>query len=152
MMYFILMEDLPDRTPLGFGLAGARWNSNGIPMIYACNHIALNYLELLAIKGSAVAKCNWFLATIEVLGDIPSLDPSSLPQDWRMRPYPLSTQESGSLWAKRKTSPYLKVPSCRIPIAAYPKEHNLLINPLHPDFNNLVKFVKSEHANYEINS
>lgn len=146
------MENLPDRTPLGYGAAGARWNLNGVPLIYACNHVALNYLELLSIKGPSVAKCNWVLVTIEVLGDIPSLDPSTLPSNWRMRPYPTSTQQIGSQWAQRKTSPYLKIPSCRIPLAAYPQEHNLLINPLHPDFNKLVKYVSSEPVFYELNS
>lgn len=80
------MEDIPSRTPLGYGKAGARWNSNGDPLIYACNHISLNYLELLAIKGSIGADTKWKLITLEVHGEIPRLDPKSLPSDWKMRP------------------------------------------------------------------
>ncbi|MDQ3392988.1 MAG: RES family NAD+ phosphorylase [Bacteroidota bacterium] len=152
MKYYRLMENLPDRSPLGYGAAGARWNLKGIPLIYACNHLALNYLELLSIKGPSVAKSIWSLITIEVSGEIPHLDPSSLPIDWRMRPYPGSTQQIGSQWAQNKKSVYLKVPSCRIPLVGYSEEHNLLINPLHPDVNNLIKLVGSESVLYEINS
>lgn len=45
----------------------------------------------------------------------------------------------------------LMVPSCRIPTCAYPIEHNLLINPLHPDFLRDVKFVSQEDVNFEVN-
>lgn len=108
MKYFRLMEALPDRSPLGHGAAGARWNLNREPLIYACNHVAINYLELLSIKGTSVAKCSWALVIIEVIGDIPSLDPTTLPSNWRMRPYPKSTQQTGNQWAQKKASPYLK--------------------------------------------
>ena len=146
------MEDIPSRTPLGYGKAGARWNPNGVPLIYACNHVSLNYLELLAIKGSIVADTKWKLITLEVYGEIPRLDPKSLPSDWKMRPYPNSTQEIGSKWAQSMSSPYLMVPSCRIPLAGYPQEHNLLINPLHPEFTTLVKQIKIEQVLYELNT
>jgi hypothetical protein len=74
-----------------------------------------------------------------------------LPSDWKMRPYPISTQQIGSQWAQKMISPYLKVPSCRIAISSYPEEHNLLINPIHPDFGRLIKFIGSEPVSYELN-
>jgi RES domain-containing protein len=151
MKYFRLMEDHPDKTPLGYGRAGARWNFTGVPLIYACNHVSLSYLELFSIKGPAVANLNWILVTLEVLGDIPHLDPQGLPSDWKMRHYPISTQQIGSQWAQKMISPYLKVPSCRIAISSYPEEHNLLINPIHPDFGRLIKFIGSEPVSYELN-
>lgn len=114
--------------------------------------MALNYLDLLSIKGPSVAKSSWVLVIIEVKGDIPSLDPRTLPSNWRLRPYPKSTQQIGSQWAQKKTNPYLKVSSCRIPLAGFPQEHNLLINPLHPNFSKLVKHVRSEPVTYELNS
>lgn len=152
MEYYRLMENLPDRTPLGYGPAGARWNIKGVPLIYACNNVSLNFLELLSIKGPSVADANWILVTLEISGEIPHLSPNSLPEDWKRRPYPSSTQQIGGRWAQKKASAYLKVPSCRIPLTGYPQEHNLLINPLHPDFNTLVKYVKSEPVAYELNS
>lgn len=146
------MEDIPSRTPLGYGRAGARWNINGVPLIYACNRISLNYLELLAIKGSAVASTNWKLVTLEVSGSIPRFHTNSLPADWKRRPYPKSTQEFGSQWAQSMGSPYLIVPSCRVALTAYPEEHNLLINPIHPEFTTLVKHIKTEPVSYELNT
>ena len=146
------MEDIPDRTLMGYGRAGARWNLNGVPLIYACNHVSLNYLELLAIKGAAVASAKWKLVTLEISGKIPYLDPKSLPSDWKSRPYPKSTQEIGSQWAKSNKGLYLMVPSCRIALSGYPQEHNLLINPLHPDFTKLVKHAGTEQVLYELNT
>ena len=152
MRYYRLMEDIPDRTPLGYGRAGARWNFNGIPLIYACNHVSLNYLELLSIKGPVVTKSNWTLVTLEVSGEIHRLDPTGLPSDWKWKPYPRSTQEIGSQWAQKLLGYCLMVPSCRIALSSYPEEHNLLINPLHPEFNKLVKVIGTEQVLYELDN
>lgn len=151
MVYFRLIEDLPERTPLGYGLAGGRWNSFGTPMIYACNCSALNFLELLSIKGPVVSTSSWLLVQMEITAEVPSLSVADLPDNWRDRPYPYTTQEFGTQWAKRKFSPVLKVPSCRIPVSSFPREHNLLINPLHPDFFKKVKLVAVESVSFEVN-
>ncbi|MGK7395468.1 MAG: RES family NAD+ phosphorylase [Candidatus Cyclobacteriaceae bacterium M3_2C_046] len=150
-MYYRLIEKLPNRTPLGFGYGAARWNLPGTPLIYACKPGALNYLEMLSIKGASVTTSTWELVTLEVTGEIPRVAPDSLPSNWKRRPYPTSTQEIGTQWAQEKLSLCLKVPSCRISLSLYPQEHNLLINPLHPDFSALIKPVKSESISFEIN-
>lgn len=151
MKYFRLIEEVPDRTPLGYGTAGGRWNLNGTPMIYASNFSSITFMELLSIKGPIVTSTKWVLVMLEVLGDIPQLDSADLPSDWYRRPYPHSTQEFGTQWAQSMTTPYLKVPSCRIPLSSYPLEHNLLINPLHPERNNLVKVISTEQVSFELN-
>lgn len=152
MVYFRLIEDLPGRSALGFGLGAARWNSFGCPMIYTCSATALNFLELLAIKGSIVTQSKWKLISLKVEGEIQQLDSEYLSPDWTNRPYPSSTQEFGTQWAKSLMSPVLKIPSCRIPLQSYPHEHNLLINPLHPDFNQAVKFTDEWDVSFEVNS
>jgi RES domain-containing protein len=149
--YYRLIENLPGRSPLGFGLGAGRWNEYGTPLIYACNQISLNFLELLSIKGSIVSKASWYLVTLEISGEIPFLNPLDFPADWRRRPHPVSTQKIGNFWAKQMGSTALKIPSCRIPESTYPNEHNLLINPLHPDFIQNVKFISQEEVNFEIN-
>lgn len=151
MRYLRLIEDLPDRYPLGYGLAGGRWNSFGTPVIYACNCSALNFLELMCIKGSIVTASSWLLVEMDIVGEIPSLSVDNLPENWKSRPYPIATQEFGTHWAKRMVSPVLKVPSCRIPLSRFPMEHNLLINPLHRDFTNTVKLQAVEKVVFEIN-
>ncbi|MEX2594987.1 MAG: RES family NAD+ phosphorylase [Anditalea sp.] len=151
MEFFRLIEDVLGRIPLGYGLGGGRWNSVGTPMVYSCNCCALNFLELLSIKGSVVSSSSWNLVTLEISGEIPYLDVNDLPSNWKKRPYPYSTQEFGTQWAKGLVSPVLKVPSCRIPFSRYPQEHNLLINPLHPDFSKAVKLVAVESVSFEVN-
>ena len=79
-------------------------------------------------------------------------EPTHLSADWKNRPHPRSTQEFGTTWAKGMISPVLKIPSCRIPLSTYPSEHNVLINPLHPDFINSVKLVEEWDVSFEVNS
>ena len=151
MLYFRLIEDLPERSPLGYGLAGGRWNTYGTPLIYACNCAALNFLELLCIKGPVVSTSGWLLVQMEILGDIPSLSAEDLPDNWKARPYPQPTQEFGTKWAQNRISPVLKVPSCRIPLSRFPLEHNLLINPLHEAFSQIVEMKSVEKVSFEVN-
>lgn len=152
MRYFRLIENLEGRSSLGFGLGAGRWNQYGTPMIYGCSVSSLNFLELLSIKGAVVTKSKWKLVTLEIQTSIPELDATLLPSDWRNRPHPRSTQEFGTAWAKGMISPILKIPSCRIPLSSYPNEHNLLINPLHPEFQNSVKGVEEWDVSFEVNS
>ncbi|WP_092899713.1 RES family NAD+ phosphorylase [Algoriphagus aquimarinus] len=152
MTYFRLIENLPGRSSLGFGLGAGRWNQYGTPIIYGCSISSLNFLELLSIKGAVVTESKWKFVVLEIQTPIPELDASQLPADWRNRPHPRSTQEFGTAWAKGMISPVLKIPSCRIPLNSYPAEHNLLINPLHADFQNSVKVVDEWDVSFEVNS
>lgn len=151
MKYFRLIEEAHKETLLGYGTSGARWNKDGTPLIYASNYSAINLIEFLSIKGPTVTECNWILVELNVLGDIPYLDSNDLPLDWDGRPYPKSTQDFGTEWAHGQSTPYLMVPSCRIPISRYPEEHNLLINPLHPDRSALVSVVSMEKVSFKLN-
>ena len=152
MRYFRLYEALPDRNGLSYGLGVGRWNEFGTPMIYACSASSLNFLELLSIKGPVVTQSRWKLAVLEITAPIAELDSDFLPRDWKNRPYPRSTQEFGTAWAKGMISPTLKIPSCRIPLQSFPNEHNLLINPLHRDFLKSVKLVQEWDVSFEVNS
>jgi len=152
MRYFRMIEDLAGRSPLGFGLGAGRWNEFGTPIIYGCNASSLNFLELLSIKGTVVTQSKWKLVVLEIPEKVPELDASHLPPDWKNRPHPRSTQEFGTAWAKGMISPVLKIPSCRIPLSSYPNEHNILLNPLHPDFRNSVKLVEEWDVSFEVNS
>ena len=103
-------------------------------MIYAGSSVAIVTSEFISIKGAAVVDTEWSLITYSMISEPPFLEIRSLPTGWDARPFPLTTQEVGAKWAKSLRSVCLKVPSARILLKAYPKEHNLLINPLHPDF------------------
>ncbi|GAA0879901.1 hypothetical protein GCM10009119_28700 [Algoriphagus jejuensis] len=151
MEYVRLYESLPGRNGLSYGLGTGRWNQFGTPLIYACSVSSLNLLELLSIKGPVVTQSQWKLALLTITESIPELDVDFLPNDWKNRPYPRSTQEFGSAWAKGMISPALKIPSCRIPLKSYPSEYNLLINPLHRDFNGWVKIKEEWDVSFEVN-
>ncbi len=151
MGYFRLYESLPGRNGLSYGLGTGRWNEFGTPLIYACSVSSLNLLELLSIKGPVVTESRWKLALLTVIDPIPELDVDFLPTDWKKRPYPRSTQEFGTAWAKGMISPVLKIPSCRIPLKSYPNEHNLLINPLHQDFTSRVRIDQEWDVSFEVN-
>jgi RES domain-containing protein len=98
-----------------------RWNELGTPMIYASSVSSLNFLELLSIKGHVVTQSVWKLSLLSIELPIPELNVDNLPADWKNRPYPRSTQEFGSLWAKRMISPVLKTLPVESPWQAIPK-------------------------------
>lgn len=151
MKYYRLFEDIPARSALGFGPGGARWNHKGIPIIYLSSYSSIAINEMLSIKGPIVAKSNWILATYEINGDIDAILPKNLPNDWNVRPAPRSTKDIGTIWANSMKTICLKVPSARLNLSSYPEEHNLLVNPLHPDFRNEIIPIKLEAFDFQIN-
>lgn len=60
---------------------------------------------------------------------VDELPVSDLPSRWRAYPAPEAVQEVGDGWLRSGAGPALRVPS-----AVVPREHNLLLNPVHPDF------------------
>jgi len=149
--YYRIIQRRLASNPLGYGSGGARWNPRGVPVIYAGSSISIITTEFLSIKGSAVVAAEWSLVTLTIADNPPVLDVKSLPKDWDARPYPLSTQEFGRQWTRLKSSVCLKVPSARIPLKAYPLEHNLLIDPLHPAFNKEVVVASIDQMFFNLN-
>ena len=152
MKYYRLYEDIPARLPLGFGLGGGRWNHHGVPIIYLSNFPSIVIIEILSIKGSTVARSNWKICAFEIKGPIPELGLNNIPKDWNKRPASRSTKDIGTLWARKMESVFLKVPSARLNLSAYSDEHNLLVNPLHPDFRKVVNYIGSEDFNFQLNN
>jgi RES domain-containing protein len=75
---------------------------------------------------------NLHIATIEIPAEasVTSIDIQTLPSDWRHYPAPASLATIGSQWAQRKRSLLLRVPSVVVR-----GDFNVLINPAHPEFN-----------------
>lgn len=147
MEYYRIVRREHAGTPHGFSHYGGRWNPRNVPVIYACSAVSLSMTEFLCIKGSQVLATKWSLITYSIKSNIPLLEKSRLPIDWDSCPYPLATQAFGANWVKTQISACLKIPSARLLLSAYPREHNLLINPFHPDFleNITVKTVEDLH-------
>ncbi|HEU5124757.1 MAG TPA: RES family NAD+ phosphorylase [Verrucomicrobiae bacterium] len=125
-------------TGEGARLYGGRWNSVGVPVVYASEHQSLAALEtrvhIDTTRKIKRYKCFAFhfdekLMQVFRIG--------SLPEDWQDEPPPPSVQAIGDAWVKAADSVILAVPSVIIPA-----ERNYLINPNHSDF----KKIKIENA------
>jgi RES domain-containing protein len=110
----------------GAMLAGGRWNSIGIPMLYTAEHLSLACLEVLVHldKGQLPRNYVWSKAA---LPDIPeALDISTLNSIG-------ACQAAGSAWIQ--DGKYL---STRVSSVVIPEEFNVLLNPSHTAYVALV--------------
>ncbi|HVO83673.1 MAG TPA: RES family NAD+ phosphorylase [Syntrophobacteria bacterium] len=114
----------------GARLHGGRWNHRGTAVIYTSETRSLATVELVVHVSLSFAPTDLKLATIDVPDDpAPALvDVAALPPNWRDFPAPPELADVGTAWARSGRSLLLRVPS-----AVVEYEHNLLINPAHPD-------------------
>ena len=107
---------------------GGRWNSKGVPLIYAATSASLAVLETLAHISLDVFPENLVMVTLEVPEtSVQSLDKDQLNENWASYPASSEVNEIGDAWVKEEKTLGLLVPS-----AILPQENNLLINPRHP--------------------
>jgi RES domain-containing protein len=89
--------------------------------------VALAALEVLAHLQSTAVLQAYSLATIRFPESVvETLDPASLPSEWRRFPSPPENQAIGDTWVAEGRSLVLRVPSAIVPSAS-----NYLINPAH---------------------
>ena len=110
--------------------AGGRFNSPGRPVVYTSESLALAQLEILVNLPTDRLLASY----VAFQADIPdrhveTLSHEELPENWREAPAPRRVRTIGDRWLQSGRSPALRVPS-----AVVPSEHNVLIDPLHPDF------------------
>lgn len=114
----------------GARLYGGRWNSPGVPAVYASESRALATLEVLVGLQTNSPLPGYVLIPVEFEESlVVAIELKGLPEDWRQNPPPPSTQQLGNDWMARRESAVLRVPS-----ALVPKESNYVFNPSHPDF------------------
>lgn len=118
----------------GARLYGGRWNSPGIPAVYASENRALAMLEVLAGLGEPAALGPYVMVSVQLDESlVTTLKPSDLPEDWNSYPPPSSVQSIGDQWISEARSVALQVPSVLVPA-----EWNYVLNPRHADFAKLV--------------
>ena len=149
--YYRIIHEKHRSNPLGYGQMAARWNSKGVGIIYCANTISLVHTEWLSIKGPAVIDSLWLLVTLEIDNDIFTVEIQDLPKNWCQIPPINETRKIGDIWSKELISLGLKVPSARLPIIAFPEEHNLLLNPNHPNFHKRVNLKRLTELNFNLN-
>jgi RES domain-containing protein len=108
---------------------GGRWNSRGVPMVYASTSLALAAIELFIHlePGQAPDDLVSLSALLPAGEPGSSLQSAELPPAWWSDSALEATRSLGDGWIEGASSLALLVPS--VPIR---QEWNVLINPLHP--------------------
>jgi RES domain-containing protein len=112
----------------GAVLAGGRWNSPGVRIIYTAETLSLAILEILA-GGASMLLLGAYVKVAAVFDDSAVEEIGRLPREWDAYPPGPATQSIGDAWVKKGKGLVLRVPSTVVP-----GEFNFLINPAHPDF------------------
>lgn len=124
---------IKDLTGIGAKTVGGRWNPKGVAVLYTSTSAALSVLEVLAHLPAAYFPDDMAMASIEIPDALISfIDRSELPRDWDKIPPSTGIQHFAMNWISENKFLGLKVPSIIVPT-----EYNLLVNPLHPDFNSV---------------
>lgn len=106
-----------------------RWNTANSPLIYTSENYSLALLEKLAYANGVFPQNQYFVeVTLPNLVSYDDFDPYSHP-GWDSDP-PTISRQYGEAWQQSAQSLLLRVPSV---IAR--REYNWLINPTHPEFN-----------------
>jgi RES domain-containing protein len=120
-----------DRAFSGEGAqrAGGRWNSPGVPVVYASEHKSLAVLEMLVHLDPQDAT-RYLTFRIEFDEALVERWPADrLPSGWREEMPARASRGVGDTWVRENRSALFAVPS-----AIIPEELNCLLNPAHPDF------------------
>ncbi len=109
---------------------GGRWNSKGKRCVYLASTASLALLEIMVHLDDYSLLADYLLYQMTIPhSSLLELDSESLLDDWDADPAPLSTAHIGDEWLMSHASVALYVPSTIVPI-----EHNILINPAHPQY------------------
>jgi RES domain-containing protein len=120
----------------GASIVGGRWNSKGKRIVYTAEHLSLAILELFVHLNVPTVDRDFFVAIKAEVPDnldIEYMNIDSLSSDWYLSSSKSSLQSLGDEWLDSARTPILAVPS-----AIVPQELNYLINPLHPQFEQLI--------------
>lgn len=124
--------DAADLTGQGARTSGGRWNRPGTPMVYASSTRALACLETIVhLAGSEPLPLNRYLVELIVPSDlwaVRTMFEAPAAVGWDALPAGHVSIDWGSAWVQRRDAVLAEVPS-----VAVPEEHNVLVNPTHPD-------------------
>lgn len=120
-----------DLSGYGAFLVGGRWNLPGLALLYTAEARSLAMLEVLVHLPAADLPADMYLLTLEVpdTASQETMTAADLPPDWQRLTQPHPTALLGHAWLQAGRSLALRVPSVIVA-----QEHNLLLNPAHPEF------------------
>lgn len=124
---------IEDLSGTGSKMYGGRWNKKGTSMLYCSEHASLAMLEILVHFDALTIPDNLHIISIEI-DDASILDYSltKFTSIQKSRKAEFLFKDEGEKWIQECSSLSLRVPSIILPI-----EHNILVNPSHPAFNDL---------------
>jgi RES domain-containing protein len=128
-----------DLSGRGAELAGGRWNSKGVAMVYTSSSRALCMAEIAVHVAFGCIPEDYVMVEIKVSGNVVPLEISmdSLPAGWQRFEYRNLTQALGNSFIRERKGLLLKVPS-----AVVQGDWNYLLNPVHPSIRD-VKVISS---------
>ena len=133
-----------DLSGFGAGLKGARWNRRGTSLFYTASHRSLALVEVLIHMGDGFPEEDYAIVTLEIPDDSITLFHTKLLSDlWYKIFEPADQAEFTDQWLIEEQSVAFGVPS-----AVVLQEINYLINPLHPDFQE-IKIKNIEKFNFD---
>ena len=129
-----------DLSGKGAEIAGGRWNQRGLPALYLAENRSLAILETIVHCQYIKDLYKRLLLSIAVPEDkIEIFDTDHLPDDWNVTPWHNFTVDEGTKWLKSYNALILKIPS-----AVVPSEKIFMVNPHHPDFEEIKLHQKEE--------
>lgn len=128
----------------GYGslLVPGRWNFKGYRILYTAENSSLALLEYLAHTEGLSRRLPYHLITIKIPNENhQTLDLTDLPPKWKDNL--VKTRELGTKWLNSDHSLVLKVPS-----VINEDNNNYLLNPEHPEFEN-VRIVSTKEISFD---
>jgi len=124
----------------GAARKGARWNSQGIEIIYTASNRSLAMAEIAVHFSLATLPSDYFMHVIYIPDDmtIEVFKIEDLPARWNTFPHDAGTQIFGDRFIRDNTHCLLQVPS-----VVTKGDFNILINPAHPEFKH-IRIAKSD--------
>ncbi|MGA2350282.1 MAG: RES family NAD+ phosphorylase [Terracidiphilus sp.] len=112
---------------------GGRWNSRGIPMVYASTSLALAAIELFVHLEPGLAPNDLVCIAAQLPQGEPArtLQTSDLPPAWWTDAASAATRELGDAWIRTQSAASSSL-AMMVPSVPIRSEWNVLVNPLHP--------------------
>lgn len=124
---------------------GGRWNSKGTYVLYTSENSSLSFLETLVHLDASELPPSLQLVELQLDQKAPVYEvPDKIyPPGWKQLEN-MRCKQLGDQWMASREHLAVKVRS-----AVNPTEYNYLLNPLFPDFNQLVKVMQVTSAEFD---
>jgi RES domain-containing protein len=126
------LKRVRDLSGFGASLKGQRWNRRGTSLLYTASYRSLALLEVV-VHLPVFPEEEYAIATLDVPTEsITALAINQLPNQWSRYLQPGALAYLTDEWLTQE-----KYLAFRVPSAIVEQEYNYLLNPLHPNYNEI---------------